>query len=109
MAWKHTNTHLATPQLQKQAGRKTSPCFSRERRKRGKLGHMTAHLLDGALQLVHVAFKQREVGEEEVLEAAVLLGLRRQREDHSDGDLLLAGHAKAGTAALVRHVEALLH
>lgn len=66
-------------------------------------------LFDGALEFVHVALEEREVGEEEVLEAAVLLRVGRQHEDDPDGDLLLAGHAEARPAALIRHVEALLH
>lgn len=67
------------------------------------------NLFDGALQFVHVAFEERKVGEEEILEAAVLLGVGGQHEDDPDGDLLLPGHAEAWPPALVRHVEALLH
>lgn len=56
-----------------------------------------------------MAFKEREVGEEEILEAAALFRAWRQREDDSDGDLLLPHHPEALTAAFIRHVEALLH
>lgn len=58
-------------------------------------------LFDGALEFVHVALEEREVGEEEVLEAAVLLRVGRQHEDDPDGDLLLAGHAEARPTALI--------
>ena len=56
-----------------------------------------------------MAFKEREVREEEILEAAVLLGVGGQRENDSDGNLLLSGGAEARTSAFIRHVEALLH
>lgn len=67
------------------------------------------HLFNGTLELVHVALEERKVREEEVLEAAVLLRVGRQREDDADGYFLLACHPQALPATLVRHVEALLH
>lgn len=55
-----------------------------------------------------MAFKEREVGEKEILEAAVLLMVGGQHEDDPNGDLLLPSHAEAWSAAFVRHVEAFL-
>ena len=56
-----------------------------------------------------MAFKKREVGEKEILEAVVLLRVGGEHEDDPDGDLLLPSHAQAWSPAFVRHVEALLH
>lgn len=55
-----------------------------------------------------MAFKEREMGEKEILEAIVLLRVGRQREDDPDGNLLLPSHTEAWSATFVRHVEALL-
>lgn len=74
-----------------------------------KMRDPLVHLFDGALELVHVAFKQREMGEKEILEATVLLGVGRQHEDDPDGDLFLSSHPKAWSTTFIRHVEALLH
>lgn len=73
-----------------------------------KLSYVLIHLFDGALEFVHVAFKEREVGEKEILEAAVLLRVGGQHEDNPDGNLLLPSHTETWSAAFVRHVEALL-
>lgn len=67
------------------------------------------YLFNGALQFVHVAFKEGEVGEKEILEATVLLRVGRQHEDDPDGDLLLARHAEAWSRTFIRHVEALFY
>lgn len=67
------------------------------------------HLFDGALEFVHVAFKEREVREKEILEAIVLLRAGRQHEDDPDGNFLLPSHTKTWSATFVRHVEALLN
>lgn len=67
------------------------------------------HLFDVALEFVHVAFKEREVGEKEFLEAVVLLRVGGQREDDPNGNLLLPSHAEAWSTAFVRHIEALLN
>lgn len=71
--------------------------------------NVLTHLFDGALEFVHVAFKKREMGEKEILEAIVLLSVGRQHEDDPNGDLLLPSHTEAWSAAFIRHVEALLH
>lgn len=71
--------------------------------------NLLTHLFDGALEFVHVAFKKREMGEKEILEAIVLLSVWRQHEDDPNGDLLLPCHTEAWSAAFIRHVEALLH
>lgn len=67
------------------------------------------HLFNGTFEFVHVALEKGEVGEEEVLELAVLLLILGEEEDDADGYLLLSRHAQARSAALVRHVKALLH
>lgn len=74
-----------------------------------KQTQIQVHLFNGALEFVHVAFKEREMGEEEILEATVFLRVGRQHEDDPDGDLLLASHAEAWSTTFIRHVEALLH
>lgn len=49
------------------------------------------------------------MGEKEILEAAVLLRVGRQREDDPDGDLLLPRRTEARPAAFIRHIEALFY
>lgn len=56
-----------------------------------------------------MAFKEREVGEKEILEAVILLRVGGQHEDDADGNLLLPSHAEAWSSAFVRHVEALFN
>lgn len=67
------------------------------------------YLFNGALQFVHVAFKEREMGEKEILKATVLLRIGRQHEDDPNGDLLLPRHAEAWSRTFIRHVEALFY
>lgn len=56
-----------------------------------------------------MAFKKREMGEKEILKAAVLLRVGRQHEDDPDGDLLLPRRAEARSPAFIRHIEALFY
>lgn len=67
------------------------------------------YLFNGTLQLVHVAFKEGEMGEKEILKAAVLLRVGRQHENDPNGDLLLPRRAEARSPTFIRHIEALFY
>lgn len=56
-----------------------------------------------------MAFKERKVGEEELLEAVVFLWIERQREDDPDGDLLFPGYTQARRPTFIGHVETLFY
>lgn len=67
------------------------------------------YLFNGTFEFVHVALKERKMGEEKVLEFAVFLFVGGQEEDDTYCYLFLPCNTKVWPTVLIRHVKAFLH